>query len=166
MDCGCGAGSDIAYLRRHGFRVYAFDIEPEAIARCEARFGDDSEVVLEQASFSDFRFPPASLIVADASLFFCAEKDFCSVWQELSTALLPGGIFAGSFLGPEDDMAQPDCDGVRFWPTVSVLDERRVRSLFRAFDILTFAEHKTAGNLASNRHATAWHIFSVVARKR
>ncbi len=31
IDCGCGAGSDIAFLRANGFTVHAFDIELESI---------------------------------------------------------------------------------------------------------------------------------------
>lgn len=27
IDCGCGSGSDIAYLRGEGFIVHAFDVE-------------------------------------------------------------------------------------------------------------------------------------------
>ena len=38
IDCGCGAGSDIAFLRSNGFLVHAFDIEPESIARCQVRW--------------------------------------------------------------------------------------------------------------------------------
>jgi 2-polyprenyl-3-methyl-5-hydroxy-6-metoxy-1,4-benzoquinol methylase len=34
VDCGCGAGSDIAYLRNEGFTVYAFDIEEASIKIC------------------------------------------------------------------------------------------------------------------------------------
>ena len=34
VDCGCGAGADIAYLRENGFSVHGFDIEEESIRRC------------------------------------------------------------------------------------------------------------------------------------
>lgn len=166
IDCGCGAGSDIAYLRQQGFRVHAFDVEPTAIARCKDRFRDDSEVILQQASFSTFEFPPASLLVADASLFFCAENDFDPVWAKISSALLPDGIFVGSFLGPEDSMAQPDYDGAPYWPGVTVLDELRVRDLFLAFTILDFTEYRNSDNAGADGTGTKWHLFSVVAKKR
>ncbi|MBL4740919.1 MAG: hypothetical protein JKY12_07980 [Sneathiella sp.] len=52
IDCGCGAGSDVAYLRANGFLVHAFDIEQDAIIRCQKRFGNDDTVQLTQASFS------------------------------------------------------------------------------------------------------------------
>lgn len=114
IDCGCGAGSDIPYLREHGFRVYGFDIETEAIERCRSRFSGDGDVTLEVASFSSFNCPRASLIIADARLFFCTAPEFPTVWRRITSALLPGGIFAGSFLGPKDSMAQADYGGAPF----------------------------------------------------
>ena len=93
IDCGCGAGSDIAFLRANGFTVYGFDIEQDSIARCQKRFGGDSKVALSHKSFSTFEYPLASLIVADASLFFCPEessimcgqkfRDHCYRWAYL-----------------------------------------------------------------------------------
>lgn len=74
IDCGCGAGSDIAFLRANGFAVHAFDIEPEAVARCQNRFSGDDQVSLSQDSFGTFHYPRASLVVADASLFSVPKK--------------------------------------------------------------------------------------------
>jgi SAM-dependent methyltransferase len=62
IDCGCGAGSDIAFLRENDFIVYAFDIEEESIFRCRKRFEGDGKVLLSQDSFSSFVYPLASLI--------------------------------------------------------------------------------------------------------
>ena len=56
IDCGCGAGSDIAFLRSHDFFVHAFDIEEESINRCKIRFKGDSKVLLSQNSFNTFIF--------------------------------------------------------------------------------------------------------------
>ena len=87
IDCGCGAGADIAFLVAQGFLVHGFDVEDEAIARCKARFKDDVRVVLSTASFSTFQYPSASLLVADASLFFCPRSDFAGVWQRMTQCL-------------------------------------------------------------------------------
>ena len=43
LDCGCGAGADIAFLRKQGFIVNAFDIEEEAIRQCKKRFETDEQ---------------------------------------------------------------------------------------------------------------------------
>ena len=164
IDCGCGAGSDIAFLRANGFAVHAFDIEPEAIARCKKRFRGDDHVSLSQDSFSTFHYPSASLIVADASLFFCPEHEFADVWDNICSALLPGGVFVGSFLGPEDTMAGPGYDRCAFWPDVLVAREQIVKEWLEPFEIISFTEHRKSGTAPGGNHHR-WHIYSVVARK-
>jgi len=164
IDCGCGAGSDIAFLRSHDFIVHAFDIEEESIARCRMRFKGDSDVLLSQASFSTFNYPKASLIVADASLFFCPEEEFSEVWSKITNALLPKGIFSGSFLGPEDTMAGPDYNKEFYWPEVLVFTKDKVNNLFNNYIIESFAEHRTSGKTPDGK-PNKWHIFSVVAMK-
>lgn len=164
VDCGCGAGSDIAFLRSEGFSVYGFDIEEESIVRCRARFGDDDKVWLSQSSFDSFEYPSASLIVADASLFFCPQREFDSVWCKIVNALTPNGIFCGSFLGPEDTMAGPGYDKDAFWPDVLVLEKFQVEACFKGFEVVSFKEYKKSG-VAPGGGLHEWHIFSVVARK-
>lgn len=164
IDCGCGAGSDIAFLRANGFTVHAFDIDPEAIARCKRRFGGDDSVSLSQDSFSTFHYPRASLIVADASLFFCPEEEFADVWEKICAALVPGGVFVGSFLGPEDTMAGPGYDRAAFWPNVLVASEHMVKEWLRPFEIISFTEHRKSGT-APGGNCHNWHIYSAVGRK-
>ena len=158
IDCGCGAGSDIAFLRAKGFIVHAFDIESESITRCQERFSDDRNVLLSQDTFSTFDYPSASLIVADASLFFCPEDEFDEVWRTITQTLLPDGIFVGTFLGPEDTMAGPDYKKEVFWSEVLVVSEEEVRDLLGGFKIESFTEHKTLDKTPDgNLHQ--WHVF-------
>jgi len=164
VDCGCGAGSDIAYLRSKGFLVNAFDIEQDAIMRCQKRFGNDDKVRLTQASFRTFDYPRASLILADASLFFCLEDDFVEVWGKITDSLQSQGIFVGSFLGPEDTMAGLEYKKEAFWPEVFVVSEEQVRGWLIGFDILSFTEHRSEGKSADGV-PYQWHVFSVVAQK-
>ncbi len=164
IDCGCGSGSDIAYLRTRGFRVYAFDIDEQSILRCEKRFQGDLEIKLSRSSFNTYRYPQASLVVADASLFFCSMKDFDEVWGKITEAILPGGLFSGSFLGPEDTMAGPLYDKASYWPDILVLSEIEVKKLFNKFSIVSFTEHRSSG-VAPDGKPHQWHIFSVVAKK-
>jgi SAM-dependent methyltransferase len=165
IDCGCGAGSDIAFLRANGFTVHAFDIELESITRCEKRFKGDDSVHLVQSSFEHFDYPAASLIVADASLFFCSNSEFLDVWSKIVNALSPEGVFVGSFLGPEDTMAGPNYDKAAFWPDTLIVTEDQVRPLFGEFEIVSFTEHKTSG-ITPQGIPHDWHIFSVVAKKK
>ena len=164
IDCGCGAGSDIAFLSEQGFTVHAFDIDEESIKRCQKRFEGFGNVFLCQDSFTSFSYMNASLIVADASLFFCAESEFDSIWKSLQECLVPDGIFCGSFLGPEDTMANPALEAQNLWSDTLVLNENQVRDKFFDFQLLRFDEHKLSGtSLLGEAHD--WHIYSVVARK-
>lgn len=165
IDCGCGAGSDIAFLRANGFTVHAFDIEQESVERCRRRFGGDDEVRVSQGSFSTFDYPRASLVVADASLFFCPEDEFEHVWASIKESLLLNGVFVGSFLGPEDTMAGPAYDRSAFWPNVFVVNEEDLKSHLEPFELVSFMEHKREGTAPGGGHHQ-WHIFSVVARKK
>lgn len=165
IDCGCGAGSDIAFLRANGFIVYAFDVELESVERCRRRFGGDDKVILAHASFSSYTYPAASLVCADASLFFCPEQEFDHVWFMINESLSRGGIFSGSFLGPNDTMAGPAYDREAFWPEVLVVTEEQLRPRFDNFEIMRWTEHDLDGKTAQGK-PHHWHIYSVVARKK
>jgi SAM-dependent methyltransferase len=164
VDCGCGAGADIDYLLANDFKVYGFDIEDESISRCKTRFKNQKDVVLSIADFASYDYPKASLVVADASLFFCPRPDFNEAWKSMSGCLHPEGVFCGSFLGPLDSMAGPTYDKSVFWPDVTVFNETEVKAFFKGFEIRRFTEHKTSGNTPQGTHHD-WHIFSVVAKK-
>lgn len=164
IDCGCGAGSDIAYLLDNGFKVHAFDVERESISRCKERFKNNENVFLSKDSFESFEYPKASLIVADASLFFCAKHNFDGVWQNIENALVSGGVFCGSFLGSEDTMTSREYDKSVWWPHVLVLDEKQIKMKFNSFLIKCFTEHRESVETPQGV-PHEWHIFSVVAKK-
>lgn len=164
IDCGCGAGADIAFLVAQGFLVHGFDVEAEAIARCRARFEGNNRVVLSTATFSTFQYPKASLLVADASLFFCPRSDFAAVWQRMAECLTPGGVFCGSFLGLQDTMAGPAYRAADYWPDVTAFEEDEVKALLADFETVRFNVHRSSGvTPAGEPHD--WHIISVVARR-
>ena len=164
IDCGCGAGSDIAFLLDKGFEVHAFDVESESISRCRERFKGGSKLTLSKASFNTFSYPSASLIHADASLFYCPPSDFDEVWCKIVNALEPNGVFVGSFLGPRDTSASPDYQKDAFWPDVLVVSEQELRPRFKDLEIVSWVEHELDGKTAQcvDHH---WHIYSVVAKK-
>ena len=164
VDCGCGAGPDIVFLREHGFNVHAYDIEEEAISRCKQRFQDDAQVHVSQASFNTFTYPSACLVYADASLFYCPKSDFDEVIAKIKACLVDGGFFAGSFLGHRDTMASPEYDGEVLWSNVLTTDEVELKEKFSDYEIVKFTEHELDGSTALGvpHH---WHIFSMVVRK-
>ena len=164
IDCGCGAGADIDFLEKNGFTVYGFDVEQESVSRCQSRFKGIKNVILSQSSFSAFSYPKASLVIADASLFFCPRSEFKSVWENIYQCLCSNGVFCGSFLGKEDTMAEAGDNPSVFWPEVTAFDEPEVKQLFKSFDLRSFKIHKSTGK-TSQGVAHNWHIFQVVAQK-
>ncbi len=164
IDCGCGAGVDIEYLLEMDFKVYGFDIEDESISRCHKRFKDTKNVLLSKAGFNSYQYPRASLVVADASLFFCPKTEFDDVWNNIYNCLYPNGIFCGSLLGPDDTMAKPVYDKNAFWPEISVFEEKEVLNIFKRYEICRFTEHKTSGKTPQGM-PHEWHVYSVVAKK-
>ena len=164
IDCGCGAGSDIEFLRKNDFTVHAFDLEEESIRRCSKRFKGDDKVILSVDSFRSFVYPNASLIVADASLLFCLPSEFEQVWASIKQSLINRGVFCGSFLGPRDTMAISDYSESGFWPAGRVFTEAEVRKNFDGFDIAKFNEIELSGE-TDQGIAHHWHLFTVVAQK-
>ena len=165
MDCGCGAGRGTDSLLRKGFSVHAFDPEADAIAVCRDRFAGEARLTLAQAGFGDFAYPPASLVVAINSLFFCPPEEFRRGWSAMVGCLVPGGVFFGTFVGPNDAWADPDFV-LEEDPDLEVLihSEAEIDVLLRGFDILErdVKDYDGETALGSKKH---WHLISVVARK-
>lgn len=161
IDCGCGAGSDIAYLLKEGFEVHAFDVEASSIERCHKRFADEQGLHLSQTDFVGFDYPAADLIVADASLFFCTRQDFPKVWQKIVHALQPGGVFVGSFLGMRDSMLTGAAD---YWGTARGFEEDELKQYFEGFELVRWVEHEMNGTTGEGQ-AHHWHIYAVILKK-
>ena len=163
IDCGCGAGSDIAHLRAAGYIVHAFDINEQSIALCAARYKNDSNVFLSVDSFGSFLYPGASLIIADASLFFCPTDEFDLFIDKIEKSLEPHGVFCGAFLGARDTMSSPGFESEKYWGDVLVLSEEKIKTSLKKFEIHQFVEHESDG-FTPTGDAHHWHIFIVVAK--
>ena len=163
IDCGCGAGSNIKHLRAAGYTVYAYDKEKEAIALCEKQYKDDPKVILYLSSFGNFSYPSSSLIIADASLFFCPISEFDIFMQKIFTSLKPQGVFCGTFLGVRDTMASSKFNKSDYWGNVLVLSEAEIRHAFKNFQIVSWQELEKDGTTATGE-SHHWHIFIVVAK--
>ncbi|WP_271273661.1 class I SAM-dependent methyltransferase [Aliamphritea hakodatensis] len=158
VDCGCGTGSDIAYLLEQGFDVQGFDIREEPLDVCRQRFSGCPQLRLTQADFMGFEYSPVSLIVANSSLFFCPQPGFPDVWQRMMAALPAGGIFSGDLLGVNDSWVNsPDHD-------VSAFTAAQVDELFTGFEIICRNERDEPGQTALGR-SKHWHMHTVIARK-
>lgn len=159
IDCGCGAGSDIAYLEQQNYQVYGFDINPDSVAICRDRFGSKSNVEVSQSSFESFNYPRSGIVVANSSLFFADPEQFQNTWKNIDNCLASNGVFAGDFMGIKDSWAS------NYRSPTTPLTEQQVKSLFANFDIVSFTERDELAktSLGKMKH---WHTFSVLARKR
>ena len=157
VDLGCGSGIDTLAMLRAGWQVFATDAEAEGIRRVRARVPDDLSAGLsvELARMEDVELPPADLVWAGFSLFFCRPDRFRDVWSRILTALRTGGRFAGQVLGDRDTWA-PD-------PNISSFSKEQARGLFDELEIEEFEEEEEDGDAWSEpKH---WHVFHVVARR-
>lgn len=159
IDCGCGVGSDMEFLSQHGYRVYGFDINSDSIEICEERFADNPLVDVTNASFEQFQYPKAGIVLANSSLFFADPSQFESVWHKIVACIEIGGVFAGDFMGVKDTWA------THYRSPTSSFTESEVRDLFFSFEVLRFHERDEMATTALGR-MKHWHTYSVVAVKR
>jgi tellurite methyltransferase len=155
LELGCGAGSGVLRLVERGLRVLAVDQEPEALEITKSRLPEGADVHLLKAQFQALEFEPNSfdVIVAGFSLFFLRSWEFGRVWKQLGTALKPGGVFAGQFLGEHDDWAERG---------YCVHTRAEVEALLEGLELIWFEEAERDGETLL-REPKHWHVFHVVA---
>ncbi|MEZ9318602.1 class I SAM-dependent methyltransferase, partial [Vibrio lentus] len=66
IDCGCGTGSDIAFLEQQAYQVYGFDVNPDSIAICRDRFGRKSSVEISENGFEHYDYPKSGVVIANS----------------------------------------------------------------------------------------------------
>jgi SAM-dependent methyltransferase len=156
VDLGCGAGIETLAMLTRGWRVFATDAEEEAIERVRRRVPPELAKRLQTlvARMEDVELPPADLLLASFSLFFCDPGRFADVWQTIGGSLAGGGRFVGELLGDHDTWA-PDDD-------TSSFSASEARALFDGWAIERFDEEEEDGEACNGpKH---WHVFHVVAR--
>lgn len=57
IDCGCGTGSDIAFLEQQGHQIYGFDVNSDSISICRDRFGQKAFVEISQSALKIMIIP-------------------------------------------------------------------------------------------------------------
>jgi len=159
IDLGCGDGRDTVELLRRNWRVLAIDGESEAIARLRQR-PDINRTYLETRvqRFEELVLPPdVDLINASFCLPFCPPDHFPELWDEIITALRPGGRFCGQLFGDRDSWAA--------FADICTHTREQVETLLAPFEIEFFEEEAHPGKTALGEEKY-WHLFQIVARKR
>ena len=81
---------------------------------------------------------------------------FPHLWEQIRTAVKPGGFFVGQFLGPNDDWAGGACLSHGMHDIELLLDE---------WAILDVSEEEHDGVAGAQREPKYWHIIAVIARR-
>jgi SAM-dependent methyltransferase len=158
LDLGTGTGRDALHLLKLGFNVTATDAETSAI---DMHLEDVPEELGKNLSthvcrFSDFTYGSYELVNASLSLFFQGESDFSTTWNSISESLSSGGVFAGNFLGINDDWTSR-------WGVTGHTREQ-TQELLSDFSETCIDEEEWSGATArgDSKH---WHLFNIVAVK-
>jgi SAM-dependent methyltransferase len=154
VDLGCGAGIDTLAMLDRGWSVLAIDAEPDAIERVRRRAGDTPALETQRSAMEDVHLPPADLLWASYSLFFCDPARFSEVWAGIRSAVRPGGRFAGELLGDRDSWASIEGH--------TAMTRADAEARFNGWTIERFEEEENDGEACSGpKH---WHLFHVIAQ--
>jgi len=94
LDLGCGSGRDSKHFLEHGYAVEAVDGSPALCKIASAHIGRP----VRQLLFQDLDDVEAfDAVWANASLLHMPKEALPGIFQKISDALKPGGIFHASF---------------------------------------------------------------------
>jgi len=155
LELGAGVGHGVLHLLKKGLDVTAVDAEPEA-ARILSERAPQATII--ESRFKDKDLPSATydVVVAGFSLFFLTQQELSEFWPRLLASMKSGAIFAGEFLGLNDDWAK---EGYLGHP------EPEIRRMLSSFEILHWQEDERGGK-TSQGTTKHWHVYHVVARLR
>jgi tellurite methyltransferase len=158
VDLGCGAGRDARELLRRGWRVLAVDREPSAIEALVAATPDEDRRRLDArvAEVAALELPPCDLVVASVSIQYLSPAEYAALFARVTTALGPGGRFAGLLYGDRDESASD--------PEVTCPSPEAIRGYLAGFEIESWLEREEDGKMAlGDPHHI--HLIEVVARR-
>lgn len=156
IELGCGIGHGLLFLLEKGFEVYGVDTSAHALGILRERMPQGAKAHLIEADFSEWELPRADVIAAGFSLFFLSQEKHDSFLPKMLDAIKPGGLFAGQFLGKNDEWAGKG---------YALSNEASLREAFREFEFLHFEEVQREGE-TTKKQAKFWHVFHVVAKKK
>lgn len=155
LDFGCGAGNETLDLLHRGWRVHAVDSSDAALQEVTRRTSGLTGLTVERSVLWEAQPPVVHFAYAGFSLFFAPPERFAATWAVVAGAVRSGGVFAGQFLGVEDDWA-----GL---PGITSHEEAEVRELLGDWSVLQVDEVQVDGRAMSGpKH---WHLFNVLARR-
>ncbi|WP_114558259.1 class I SAM-dependent methyltransferase [Desertihabitans aurantiacus] len=158
IDLGAGDGTETSFLLREGWQVLAVDATAGLRARVLRTAPAESAERLSVwettfAQIEDLR--PATLIYAGMSLPFTTPAELRHTIDLITAALGPSGVFAGHFLGENDDWSTR--------PGVTTLTRAELLTLLDRFTVQIHREsERDAPSGLGPKH---WHTHFVVATR-
>lgn len=156
LDLGAGSLRNTPALLDAGFEVDAVDRDP-LMQEAAAELGHP-KLHTFLTTFLDFEYPVTAydFILAKNTLPFESPSDFPALWKKILSALAPGGIFCGTFFGPNDTWSNR--------PHMNFLSRSEVEKYLAPLEKIAFTEieedrEDIQGNM---KH---WHVFEAIARK-
>lgn len=126
IDLGSGAGVETQKLLDLGFgKVIAVDGDQGSMSQLLGRIGSQSRLETQVTTFENAKFDPRSVdfVWSGLSLSHVHPAKFESAWNNVDTAIKPGGVFAGDFFASTSSTSHPD-------PNRSYFTEAQLRELF------------------------------------
>lgn len=96
LELGCGAGNNLSFAQKEGFKVVGVDISESAIEYCKSRFRQEGLYgEFFQGDFSKINLAPNSidLVIDRASICCCPIESQKKVIEKVFYALKPNGVF-------------------------------------------------------------------------
>jgi len=137
LDAGCGAGRDVLFFLKNGYRVEALDISPEMAVRAEALTG----ITVARQSFEAVdRVDYYDGIWCCASLLHVPLSRLPAALSALTRALKPGGVLYASFKygiaeRVKDGRHFTDLDGKTLQRLADGIDGLEVCAVWRTPDV-------------------------------
>lgn len=167
LDLGVGTGRNIKTLLEKGATVYAYDSDPASIKLISKEFSsflNSKKLYVRQEAFEGISsLPAADMIIAWRSLPFIKEEKFPAFWKKIEAALVPGGIFTGTFFGKQHKTKRP-----LNRPKIFRSTREEVFNLFKDFLIVDFQESLEYDEEVSKDWGGDQfeHIYKVIAKKK
>jgi len=158
-DLGCGVGTEVLDLLQRGFEVHALDQEAKSIEHVtQLTQAHCSRLHTHISSLENWEvWPKVDFLFAYHSFPFCSADQFDAVIEKSLSSVAPGGIYAVSFFGPEDEWVKEN--------KVVGISADDVKEKLHGFNILHFEEIKKIGPTVLQGRKM-WNIIDVIARRK
>ena len=109
LDCGCGTGENLLFLKKNGFDVDGFDLSQNMVAMCKEKFKavkiTDINVWQDNiCHFSGNIKKEYDIVVAMGVLQYLSEDLRADAYHQIARAVRPGGIIVLSYVNALFDL--------------------------------------------------------------